>query len=1053
MLPHFHLLTLGSPALLSAAGEQIRFRTRKHFAVLIRLALADGVVHTDVDALDTEAVEVRGRFLDGFDIPGSAEFEQWKDEWHARLLPRIRDALVRKMDAGRRIGEFASVERHAQALLDLDPLSEDGVRGVMEARAWVGDRTNALKAFTRYEAALEAELGAKPSSDIVRMADLMRQGRRSPLRPPTTPEPPDARAERRMEPETIIGRSREFSILYDAWLDVRRRIPRVMVVTGDPGIGKTTLTNAFLSSCQMEGAVVARAQAYDAERELPYGVLSELVRQLTSQRAIGSADPEDLAELSRVCADVNVAFPGVPKPPAWAADLIPLRLADAFFKTVMAAADDNPLVVMIDDLHAADNSSLAIVHLLARKLVGARVMLVVAARSIEMGVSEIATSLIADPTIRGLQRIELDSLSFDESINLIEQFVNATTSEPEFVPMHRIASACNGNPLAIELLSNEWLTHGQESLLTVLEAVNTRPASSLGLPYAIVAVFQRQLKRLPPDVRSTLDLAAVVGRDFVALDLYQAVQLSEPAAAHALSRLRDDGFLKDRNGSLEFRNELIRAQAYYAIAAPARQRLHRSVADILARRILSDSESSHLLAAWHYLRSDRPHSGVSFAIEGAEIALRLGAPSEAEQVLVVVQQFRNGSSDADRVDLLLARSLLHQSKATAAEPILKNLSSRRHLGVSRLADVAAMKAEALYLIDDGSGSQYARAAEEALGAAGRTGDPTRLARALFEYARSGTVCGDPSRVLDTARETQRLLAEPTGAVIPMMHYARAYCHYFMSEIEPALVCLERVIQLLTVTEDRPMLALASNGYGVLLRARCRFVDSHRAFMDALAIATKMGDDHRSSIVANNLCILYTNHGDYARGIKYGETSLAFAKRALRRSDFFPTYDSLADAYLLDGQIDRARECHLAGEGLEGKARRWGEQMLYDLEYANFALVTGNIPMALEFGDRIVRNGRGRELIVPDAGVYYKNVVFWAAHTKGEQVAWSILNGALDAFRDRHLLNYLVLLGVKAWLERRTEGTITDMTLEELRLFDLVEMPGKRELLRAQGFLT
>src|SRR6266700_4793564 len=259
MLPHFHLLTLGSPALVSAAGEQIRFRTRKHFAVLIRLALAsgrrctraelmetlwpgvperlarhslaqavtvvkaklgreqvivqraslalaEGAVRTDVDALDSEAVEVRGRFLDGFDIPGSAEFEQWKDEWHARLLPRIRDALVRRMDAGRRIGEFSSVERYAQTLLDLDPLSEDGVRGVMEARAWVGDRTNALKAFTRYEEALEAELGAKPSADVVRMADLMRQGRRSPLRPQTTPEPVGARAERRMEPETIIGR-------------------------------------------------------------------------------------------------------------------------------------------------------------------------------------------------------------------------------------------------------------------------------------------------------------------------------------------------------------------------------------------------------------------------------------------------------------------------------------------------------------------------------------------------------------------------------------------------------------------------------------------------------------------------------------------------------------------------------------------------------------------------------------------------------------------------------------------------------------------------------
>ena len=101
-------------------------------------------------------------------------------------------------------------------------------------------------------------------------------------------------------------------MLYDGWIEVRQRRPRVIVVTGDPGIGKTTLANAFVSTCQMEGAVVARAQAYDAERELPFAVLAELVRQLALQRAIGSADPDALSELARIAPAVFAAFPGVP---------------------------------------------------------------------------------------------------------------------------------------------------------------------------------------------------------------------------------------------------------------------------------------------------------------------------------------------------------------------------------------------------------------------------------------------------------------------------------------------------------------------------------------------------------------------------------------------------------------------------------------------------------------------------------------------------------------------------------------------------------------------
>src|SRR5207247_9664060 len=141
-------------------------------------------------------------------------------------------------------------------------------------------------------------LGARPSHDLGRIAGLLREGRGAAPRRHGEEAAPEPR-ERRFEAETLIGREREFSALYDAWLEARRRTPRIIVLTGDPGVGKTTLTNAFLSTCQMEGAVVARAQAYDAERELPFAVLAELVKQLALQRAIGGADPDGLPAPAR----------------------------------------------------------------------------------------------------------------------------------------------------------------------------------------------------------------------------------------------------------------------------------------------------------------------------------------------------------------------------------------------------------------------------------------------------------------------------------------------------------------------------------------------------------------------------------------------------------------------------------------------------------------------------------------------------------------------------------------------------------------------------------
>ena len=165
-------------------------------AILIQragVALAPGWVDVDVHHLAGGDVDVAGPFLDGFDIPAARPFEDWKDESRGSLLPQVRDCLVHQMDAARRIGDFATVEHRAARLAELDPLAEEAIRGIMEARAWAGDRSNALKLFARYEAQLAEELGAKPGADLARMADLLREGRRSGPRPAAVGEQPAPR--------------------------------------------------------------------------------------------------------------------------------------------------------------------------------------------------------------------------------------------------------------------------------------------------------------------------------------------------------------------------------------------------------------------------------------------------------------------------------------------------------------------------------------------------------------------------------------------------------------------------------------------------------------------------------------------------------------------------------------------------------------------------------------------------------------------------------------------------------------------------------------------
>jgi len=1104
VVPHLQLLTLGAPLLLSQAGEQVRFRTRKHFALLIRLAveagrkltrdylmdllwpdvaaprarhslaqaltvlkekigrdqlvvqrasiaLAAGAVQVDVGQIDAPETQIRGQFLDGFEVPGAVQFEQWKDEWRAKLMPRIRDCLVRQMDGGRRVGDFATVERHAQVLLDLDPLSEDAVRGLIEARAWVGDRTNALKVFARFEARLGEELDAKPSAELVRIAELLREGRRAAPRP-TVAGQVSERRERRFEAETLIGREREFARLYDAWLEVRRREPRIAVLLGDPGVGKTTLTNAFVSTCQMEGAAIARAQAYDAERELPFGVLAELIKQLTVQRAIGGADPEALSELTRVSPEIFAAFPGVPKPVEWSAEVIPLRLADSFLKALEAAAEESPLVLVVDDVHAADNATVAILHIVARKLRGTRLLLILTARSNELRTAAGPSALMSDGTMDGLQTLELEPLPPEAAERLVGARVSKADARIADVPVARILQAGNGNPLALELLTKEWLAHGSSSLLSDLEALNTQPAANIGIPRAIGAVFDRQIRRLDAPTRAALDLAAVLGRRLADLPLYEVVELSPAAAGEALSRLKEEGFLREVHGGLEFRNELIRAQAYYAIVGPARQQLHRRVGEVLDQRPEATRRAVKLEVAWHLLRGGDRARAVSSAIEGAEAAISSGGFLEAEQILTVLAREPCREDDARQLRLLLARALVGQSKAEAAAPVLILLGQEAGLSARDRALATRMQATVAYLLNQEPGLGYCNAADAALVAARETGDPELIGNALFECARSGANAGDEGRVASAREQAEIAISQLATEVPPMLCYSKAYCDFFFFELAAGATGLESAIRTWHTRQDPAGLSLGYTAYGTCKQGLGEFESACEAYHKALTLSTKIGDDLRSAVIASNLCVAKLHQGDFASAVKFGELAVATAGRALSPR-LVSIHLNLAASLFMNGQQDAALKSLGAAQEASNRERSWFATMEFLLGCASFALQNRDVTLALELTETAQRVAWGKERAAPHAGLFDMLRIHRALHVDGPDAARVLARQCRAKYRGRHPLYFADVAGCNAWLDMISFGSYSEETKADLNLLDELGFAGLRAILVAQGFLT
>jgi tetratricopeptide (TPR) repeat protein len=800
----------------------------------------------------------------------------------------------------------------------------------------------------------------------------------------------------------------------------------------------------------MDGAVVARAQAYDAERELPFAVLGELVKQLASQRAIGGADPEALSELTRISSEILRVFPGVPKPVEWSPELMPLRIADAFLKTVTAAAADNPVMLVVDDLHAADNASTAILHSVARKLSDTRVLMILTARTSELRLSGGPWAFPSDVSVGATRALDLDVLTQDAAQLLIGRLATPTTrSEP---PVERVLRASGGNPLAIELLTREWTKHGSESLLCDLEALNTNPVPSLGIPRAIGAVFERQSSRLGTTTRATLDLGAILGRRIADLPLYAALDISPATAAECLSRLKEEGFLREVRGDLEFRNELIRAQAYYAVACVARSHLHRRIGDLLAARpITGDAAALALEIAWHYLRGASGECAIPFAHQGAEAFLAIGAPHEAEEVLKAVSNVNQSPSVRRHTHLLLANALLDQSKGEQALPLVNGLAADQEVSLNDQAEVAMLRASAEYLLNSEPGEKYCEVTQTALGYAKRTADPGLISRALFECARAGTEQG-LLELLTVAEAGLKELRERVDiSRIPVAVVTQAFCRMFRMNSAECLDDLQKAIRANSVTANAAQMAFIHSAMGMALLNLCRLNEAFNAYSTAFELSKKVGDDARMSMLASNVCAVQVARGLYEHAIKWGEMSVALGESS-NSSALQMTYTNLVDAYVLVGNESAAVEFMDRARDWLVPKRRWKFHCGFLGVSAAFALIRGNTSLALDIIGHLEAFARDREEVLPMPGTYWKLRIFRSAHLGTPEEAQHLVRFSTALFRDVCPLHYLDILAAKAWLEIRTDGENSPETLRELCIFDEVGAVGRKALLTAQGFL-
>ncbi|PYP47006.1 MAG: hypothetical protein DMD50_05780 [Gemmatimonadetes bacterium] len=320
-----------------------------------QVRIAPGTVDLDTDTLEALAAAgdyaraaalINGDFLEGFSVRGASEFDNWLAAERQQWCRRSVEVLVHRAGQLLTAGNVAAAHDMVEHARELDWRPETAVRTALRTLALAGDRAGALALFDEFVARLQRELGAEPDAETSALAQRVRLERTWRL-PKAVREAARASGSRRTP---LVGRALELERLTDAWSACRaRRRATVAVIEGDAGAGKTRLAEELAARARLDGAVVPAVRAVAADHnEVWSGVFGIARGGLLEAPGVAGAPPDALAQLRGT---VPTAAPG-----------------RALAEVLRAVADEQPVVVFVDDAHWLDRESMLALGAIIRDL-------------------------------------------------------------------------------------------------------------------------------------------------------------------------------------------------------------------------------------------------------------------------------------------------------------------------------------------------------------------------------------------------------------------------------------------------------------------------------------------------------------------------------------------------------------------------------------------------------------------------------------------------------------------------------------------------------------